>query len=369
MNLLMRTLAALALLMPAVLCAQSYPAKPVRLLVGFTPGGGVDINARLLAFKMTEYLGQTVIVENKPGAGTNIANEFVAKSAPDGYTLLMNTAAIAINMAVYKNPGFDTLRDFAPVSIFSSSPNVLVVNAAVPVTSVQQLIALARDKPGKLNYSTAGTGSTQHLSGELFKTRTGTDIVHIPYKGTAPALTALLGGDVDLSFANIPAIHAHIKSGRLRALASTGPKRSELMPEVPTLKEAGIDMDVVVWYGVLAPAATPRDIVDKLAALIARAAHDPDIRQRLLDQGAEPVGNSSDEFSKILRTEVATWAEVVKASGLKADSSWHEIDREHPVSFDHFHRQRDSNGNWCLSFERNRSCLLFACSLRSPVVC
>lgn len=316
---LLRIAVVLALALPGALLAQSYPAKPIRLIVGFTPGGGVDINARLLAAKLSEYLGQQVIVDNRPGAGTNIANELVAKAAPDGYTLLMSTATVAINMALYKKLSYDTLRDFTAVSLFSASPNVLVVNAAVPVTSVAQLVALARARPGALNYSSAGSGTTQHLSGELFKTRTGTDIVHVPYKGTAPALTALIAANVDLSFANIPAIHQHVKSGRLRPLASTGPKRSELMPEVPTMKDAGIDMEVVVWYGVLAPAATPRDIVNKLAELVARAAHDPEVRQRLLDQGAEPVGNTPEEFSRQLRAEVATWAEVVKASGAKAD--------------------------------------------------
>ena len=319
MSAALRLLVLLALALPGALHAQTYPAKPIRLIVGFTPGGGVDINARLLAAKLSEYLGQQVIVDNRPGAGTNIANEFVAKAAPDGYTLLMSTATVAINMALYKKLNFDTLRDFAAVSLFSASPNVLVVNSAVPVTSVAQLVALARERPGALNYSSAGSGTTQHLSGELFKTRTGTDIVHVPYKGTAPALTALIAANVELSFANIPAIHQHVKSGRLRPLASTGPKRSELMPEVPTMKEAGIDMEVVVWYGVLAPAATPPEIINKLAELIARAAHAADVRQRLLDQGAEPVGNTPEEFSRQLRSEVATWAEVVKASGAKAD--------------------------------------------------
>ncbi|MEO8203579.1 MAG: tripartite tricarboxylate transporter substrate binding protein [Betaproteobacteria bacterium] len=310
---------ALALALPGAVLAQAYPARPVKLVVGFTPGGGVDINARLLASKLTELLGQQVLVENRPGAGTNIANEYVARSAADGYTLLINTAAVAINMSLYKNPGFDTLRDFAPVSIFSSSPNILVVNAQLPLKSVAELIAQARAAPGKLNYSSAGAGSTQHLSGELFKTLTRTDIVHIPYKGTAPALTALIGGEVQLSYANIPAINAHIKSGRLRPLATTGPKRAELMPDVPTMKESGVDMDVVVWYGVLAPAATPREIVSRLADAIARAAHAPDIRQRLVEQGAEPVGNTPEEFSRQLRQEVATWAAVVKASGAKVN--------------------------------------------------
>jgi tripartite-type tricarboxylate transporter receptor subunit TctC len=308
-----------ALVCPGASLAQGYPSKPIRLVVGFTPGGGVDINARLLAAKLSEYLGQPVVVDNRPGAGTNIANEFVAKAAPDGYTLLMSTASVAINMTLYRKLNYDTLRDFTAVSLFSASPNVLVVNASVPVMSLAQLVALARARPGALNYSSAGSGTTQHLSGELFKTRTGTDIVHVPYKGTAPALTALIAANVELSFANIPAIHQHVKSGRLRPLASTGAKRSDLLPEVPTLREAGVDMEVVVWYGVLAPAATPPEIVNKLAQLIARAAHAADVRQRLIEQGAEPVGNTPAEFSQQLRAEVATWAEVVKASGAKAD--------------------------------------------------
>lgn len=305
--------------LPFATIAQGYPAKPVKIVVGFTPGGGVDINARLLASKLSELLGQQVVVENKPGAGTNIANEFVARSAPDGYTLLMNTAAVAINMSLYKNPGFDTLRDFSGVSIFSSSPNILVVNAQVPIRSVAELLAQARAAPGKLNYSSAGAGTTQHLSGELFKTLTRTDIVHVPYKGTSPALTALIAGEVQLSYANIPAIHAHVKSGRLRPLATTSAKRAELMPDVPTLKESGVDMDVSVWYGVLAPSATPPDIVAKLAGAIAKAAHSPDIRQKLVDQGAEPLGNTPEEFNRLLKQEVATWASVVKASGAKTN--------------------------------------------------
>jgi tripartite-type tricarboxylate transporter receptor subunit TctC len=315
----LRWLLLLTLALPGALLAQNYPSKPIRLIVGFTPGGGVDINARLLAAKLSEYFGQQVIVDNRPGAGTNIANEFVAKAAPDGYTLLITTAAVAINMSLYKKLNFDTLRDFAAVSMFSASPNILVVNASIPVTNLAQLVTLARERPGALNYSSAGSGSTQHLSGELFKTRTRTDIVHVPYKGTAPALTALIASNVELSFANIPAIQQHVKSGRLRPLASTGAKRSELLPDVPTLQEAGVDMQVDVWYGVLAPAATPPEIVNKLAQLIARAAHATDVRQRLLELGAEPVGNTPAEFSRQLRAEVATWAEVVKASGAKAD--------------------------------------------------
>jgi tripartite-type tricarboxylate transporter receptor subunit TctC len=300
--------------------AQNYPSRPVRLLVGFAPGGGVDINARMLAPKLSEYLGQQVVVENVPGAGTNIANERVAKSAPDGYTLLINTAALAINMSLYRNLPFDALRDFTPVSVFSESPNVLVVNAKLPAASVKELVAMARSAPGKLNYSSAGVGTTQHLAAELFKLRTGTFIVHIPYKGTSPSLTALIAGEVDLSFANVPSIQAHLKSGRLRALATAAPRRDPQLPDVPTMKEAGVEgVEVVVWYGVLAPAGTPRDIVQTLANGIVRATRDPEVRRRMLEQGAEPVGSTPEEFAKLLREEVARWAEVVKISGARAD--------------------------------------------------
>jgi len=312
--------AAAWMLAPIAAAAQPYPAKPLRLVVGFTPGGGVDINARLLAPKLSEYLGQQVVVDNRPGAGTNIANEHVAKSPPDGYTLLINTAAVAINMALYRKTGFDTLRDFATISVFSQSPNILVVHASVPAKSIKELVALARTQPGRMNFSSAGSGTTQHLSGELFKLRTRTTIVHVPYRGSAPSLTALIGGEVDLSFANIPAIHAHVKSGRLRPLANLGPQRAAQLPDVPTMKEAGVDgVEVVVWYGVLAPAATPREIVATLSGAIVKATRAPDIRQRLLDQGAEPVGNTPEEFAKLLREEVAKWADVVRVSGARVD--------------------------------------------------
>jgi len=311
-------LLAAAIAFPAA--AQNYPSRPVRLIVGFAPGGGVDINARLLAPKLSEYLGQQVVVENVPGAGTNIANERVARAAPDGYTLLINTAAVAINMSLYRNLPFDTLRDFAPVSVFSQSPNVLVVNAKLPAQNVKELVAMARSSPGKLNYSSAGVGTTQHLAAELFKLRTGTFIVHIPYKGTAPSMTALIAGEVDLSFANIPSIQGHLKSGRLRALAATAARRDPQLPEVPTMKEAGVEgVEVVVWYGVLAPAGTPRDIVQERAEGIQRATRDADVRKRMLEQGAEPVGSTPEEFTKLLREEVARWAEVVKISGARAD--------------------------------------------------
>ena len=311
--------AALALCAAAAAHAQSYPSKPIRLIVGFTPGGGVDINARLIAPKLIEYLGQNVIVENRPGAGTNIANELVAKAPPDGYTLLVNTAAVVINLSLYRKVPFEA-KDFTPISVFSQSPNILTVHPSLPVKNVKDLIALAKSKPGAMNYSSAGAGTTQHLTGELFKLRTGTNIVHVPYKGSAPSLTALLGGEVEMTFANIPAISAHVKGKRLRALANAGTRRAAQMPDVPTLKESGVNgVEVVVWYGVFAPAGTPRDIVNTLANAIVKAANAPDMRQRLTDQGAEPVGNSPEQFAKLYREEFARWAEVVKVSGARAD--------------------------------------------------
>ncbi len=319
MNPLIRASVVLAALAAGVAHAQQYPTKPLRLIVGFTPGGGVDINARLLAPKLTEFLGQNVIVENRPGAGTNIANELVAHSPPDGYTLLVNTAAVVINLSLYKKVNYE-LKDFAPISVFSESPNILTVHPSLPVKNVKDLIALAKAKPGAMNYSSAGAGTTQHLTAELFKLRTGTNIVHIPYKGSAPSLTALLGGEVEMTFANIPAISAHVKAKRLRALANAGAKRSPQMPDVPTLKESGVNgVEVVVWYGVFAPAGTPRDIVNTLGNAVAKAARSADTRQRLIEQGAEPVGSSPDEFAKLLKNEFVRWAEVVKVSGARAD--------------------------------------------------
>jgi len=298
--------------------AQSYPSKPIRIVVGFPPGGGNDISARLLAPKLTEYFGQQVIVENRPGAGTNIANEFVARAAPDGYTLLINTAAIVINMSLYKKVAYDAVRDFAPLSLFAMAPNILVVHASVPVKSAKELVALAKSRPGQLNYSSAGAGTTQHLAGELFNLRAGTKIVHVPYKGSAPSLTAVISGEVDLTYANIPAISAHVKSGRLRPLANLGPKRSDQLPEVPTLKEAGVDgVEVVVWYGLFAPAATPRDVVTKLAEAIARAARSPDITQRLVELGAEPIGSTPEQLTAEIKAEIARMGKVIREAGIQ----------------------------------------------------
>jgi tripartite-type tricarboxylate transporter receptor subunit TctC len=299
--------------------SQSYPSRPVRVVVGFPPGGGTDILARVLSPRLSEYLGQPFVVENRPGATTNIASDLVAKSPPDGHTLLFTTSALAINMSLYKNLPFDALRDFAPISVFAESPNLLVAHSSAGA-SVKELLAQAKAKPGAMNYSSAGSGTSQHLAGELFKARTGTYIVHIPYKGTAASLTAVIAGEVHFSFANVPAILGHVRGGRLKALAILAPKRSDLMPDVPTMEEAGVaGVEVPVWYALLGPAALPRDILKTLNDATVRAARSSDLRQKLVEQGADPVGNTPEEFSKLLREEVAKWAEVVRVSGAKAE--------------------------------------------------
>jgi tripartite-type tricarboxylate transporter receptor subunit TctC len=316
----MRLLAALCIALvsfPAV--PQPYPSRPVRMVVGFPPGGGTDIMARVLAPRLSEYLGQAFVVENRPGATTNIASDVVAKSAPDGYTLLFTTSALAINMSLYRNLPFDALRDFAPISVFAESPNLLVAHSSAGA-SVHELLAQARAKPGAMNYSSAGAGTSQHLAGELFKVRTATQIAHIPYKGTAASLTAVIAGEVHFSFANVPAILGHVRSGRLRPLAVAGPKRSDLMPDVPTMQEAGVaGVEVPVWYALLGPAGLPFDLINTLNSATVRAARSPDLRQKLIEQGAEPVGNTPEAFSRLLREEVEKWAEVVRISGAKAE--------------------------------------------------
>ena len=311
--------ALLILAVPAVIPAQNYPEKPIRIIVGYTPGGGNDIAARLIAPKLSEALGQPVIVENKPGAGTNIAQEYVARSAPDGYTLLLGSPALTINPSLYKKLPFDALRDLTGISMFAYSPNILVVNPSLPVKNVKELIALARSKPGKLTFSSSGSGSSQHLTGELFNLRAKVNTLHVAYKGTAPALTGVLSGEVDMSFTNIPSALAHIKSERLRVIANTSDRRAELMPDVPTLKESGVDVSTIVWYSITVPAATPRPIIDKLAAVLVKIPHTPEMKKRLADLGAEPAGNMPDEFNKFLRAETAEWAEVMKASGIKME--------------------------------------------------
>src|SRR5512140_1202101 len=284
MELMRKMLLLLALLAPTLGAqAQSYPSKPIRLVCPFPPGGAVDIASRAVAHELTQILGQPVTVDNRPGAGGNIGAEITAKSAPDGYTLLMTTSGImGINPALYSKLPFDPIKDFAPISMLVSLNNVLVLHPSVPAKSVQEVIALAKAQPGKLTYASSGNGTSIHLSGELFKTMTGVDMLHIPYKGSAPAVTDLLGGQVNMMFDNIPSSLPHIKAGKLRALAVTGAKRSQLLPDLPTIAEAGVPgYESYVWFGVVAPAGTPSSIVQRLNAAIAKAAAAPAFHSRL----------------------------------------------------------------------------------------
>ena len=314
-------LATLALVAHAASPAPSrFPSRPLTLVVGFAPGGGIDIQARLLAKGLERYFGQPVIVENRPGAGSRIANEHVAKASPDGYTLLVTAAAAAIDMAFSANAGVDKLHEFAAVSTISTSPMILVVNRSLAATDVKTLIGRARSMPGALNYSSSGSGTTGHLYGELFKLRTGTDIVHVPYKGNAPSLGALLAGDVEMTFASSASVMQFVKAGRVRALATTGAARSPLLPDVPTIDEAGVaNAQADIWYGVLAPAATPPDLVEVLAKAILSVTKSTEFSQRLLDLGVEPSANTPAAFRALLQEEVARWAEVAKAAHIRAE--------------------------------------------------
>ena len=300
---------------------QAYPAKAVRMIVGFPAGGTSDIMARLTGQKLSEAWGQTFIIDNRPGAGGNIGTELVAKSAPDGYTLLVSPGStLTSNPAVYSKVPFDTVRDFAPVTIIASVPNALVVHPSVPVNNVKELIALAKSRPGQLAYASTGAGQSTHLSAELLKLSAGINMIHVPYKGSAPALTDIVAGQVSVMFDNLPSCLPFIKSGRLKALAVSSTARSRALPELPTVAESGVPgFDVTVWFAVLAPAATPRDIVNRLNGEIIKAIKTPDMRERLAQQGAEPVGNTSDEFAAVIKRDLAKWAKVVKDAGIKLD--------------------------------------------------
>ena len=300
--------------------AQSYPTKPIRMIVAYPPGGGTDIVGRMVAQKLSENFGQTVVIDNRGGAAGGIGTEIAAHSVPDGYTILMgNVAPNAINVSLYTKLGYDPVKDFEPVSLVASTPNILVVLPSLAVKTVPDLIALAKAKPGSLNYPSAGLGSSSHLAGELFDNLAGVKMVHIPYKGGGPALTDLLGGQVQLMFATMPAAMPHVRSGRLRAIAVTCVKRSQAMPEIPTIGETLKGYDASTWYGVLAPARTPRPIITTLHAEIVKILGVAETRERLLTQGFEPVGGTPAEFSAYIKAEIAKWAKVIKAAGIKPE--------------------------------------------------
>ena len=301
--------------------AQAYPTKPVKLVVPFPPGGSLDITGRLLAQKLTETWGQPVVVENKPGAGGNIGADLVAKSPPDGYTILLGALSThAVNPNLYAKMPYDAVKDFAPITLIAITPNVLVVNAASPVNNVREFIAYAKANPGKLAFGSGSNGSAGHLAGELFKVETGSDAVHVPFKGGAPATQALLAGDTQFMFDNLTNAMAQVKAGKLKALAVTTAQRSPLVPELPTMAEAGLPgFDISTWYGLFAPAGTPTAIVAKWNADVTRILNSPDVRARLVADGAEPSPNTPEQFAQMIARELSKYARIVKASGAKVD--------------------------------------------------
>ena len=297
-----------------------YPSKPVRIISPFQPGGGTDLLARIIGQKLTESLGAIFIVENRPGAGGVLGADIVAKSRPDGYTLLTVSASHSINPSIYKKLPFDTVRDFAPITTLASGPGLLVVHPSLPVKSTREFIAFVKARPGLLSYASAGTGTPPHLGAELFKTMAGIDMAHIPYKGNGHAYNDLLSGQVPVMFPNVSTAMQFVKSGRLRALAVTSSSRTRIAPELPTVSESGVPgYELNSWYGTLAPAGTSQAIVNRLQQEIAKALNLPDIREKLVSQGMEPAPITAAEFSALITSEIAKWAKVAKQSGLKPE--------------------------------------------------
>ncbi len=303
---------------PAAMAA--YPDKPIRLIVGFSAGGTTDVVARILGKEIGDDLGQPVVIENRPGAGSNIAAEMVARADPDGYTLLMVAVTSAINHTLYKNLKFDLTTDFDPVALAVRVPNVLVVHPDVKANSVDELTKLLKDNPGTVNFASSGSGTSIHMAGELFKLRAGVDVTHIPYKGSANAITDLIGGQVQYMFDNMPSAWPHVESGKLRALAVTTAERSQTAPDLPTMQESGFDgFDVSSWFGVIGPKGMPTDVTEKLNKSIRAALAKPEVRERLQGLGAVPADTTPDEFGQFIKTEVETWGPVVEASGARVD--------------------------------------------------
>ena len=300
--------------------AQSYPTKPIRFVLPFPPGGGTDTLARIVSQKLGENLGQTMVLDNRPGAGANIGAEIGAHSVADGYTLTMGNVAHAINMTLYAKPGYDLIRDFAPITLLASTPNILVVHPSVAAKSVQELIALAKAKPGQLNYASSGSGSSAHLAAELFKSMAGVNLTHVPYKGGGPAVTSLVGGETVVGFATAPSVIQQVKSGRLRGLAVTTLKRMAAAPDLPTIGESGVpNYDANTWYGALTPAKTPSAIIARLHAEFVKIMQSADVLERIAVLGYEASTTTPQEFGAYIKSEVAKWGKVVKATGIRAD--------------------------------------------------
>ena len=300
--------------------SQTYPERPVRAVVPFPAGGGTDILARLLLQRMAERMGANFVIDNRAGAGGTIGTEIVAKAAPDGYTILVASSSHTINPSVYKKIGYDPARDFAAITMIASGPGLLVVNPSVPAKSVKELIALAKSRPGQMNYASAGNGTPPHLAAELFKSMAGVDLVHVPYKGNVPAFADLISGAVSLSFPTITSGLPQVRAGKLRALGVTSKQRSAAVPDVPTIAEAGLPgYEASTWYGMFAPAGTRPAIVTKLNGEMALVLRSKDVHEKLLAQGLEPVANTPTEFAAIVAAELVKWSKVVKAAGLRAE--------------------------------------------------
>ncbi len=301
--------------------AQGYPSKPVRIVAPFGAGSTIDIIGRIIAPKLHEALGQPVIVENRAGAGGAIGMDAVAKAAPDGHTLVIGALGpLAMNPILYPKTPFDPVKDFAAISLLATGPVVIAVHPSIPARTIQELVGLAKKRPGALNFGSPGVGTSPHLTGELFKLITGTDIVHVPYKGNAEAITDLIGGQVGIVFTGVPPVVPLAKAGKVRLLATTGKARLANLPDVPTIREAGVTgADVLIWYGVVAPAATPKDVVARLNREIVKVMSLPDVRDKFLQQSVDPASSSADEFAQLIRDEVARWGKVIRAAGIKLE--------------------------------------------------
>ena len=318
----MRTVLALLLFLSfnLVHAQEAWPSRPVRFILPFPPGGGTDILGRLIAERLSAGLGQPVVTENRGGAGGNVGAEAAARSAPDGYTIVLVAPSLAISPTLYSKINYDPVKDFAPVSLVATVPNVMITQASLPVLTLQDFIAFAKAKPGSLNFGSGGAGTSNHLAGELFNIVTGAKLVHIPYKGVNLAMQDVLAGNVHLVFIGIPAAAPHIKAGKLRALALVAPQRSSALPEVPTVAEAGLrDFEVTTWYGVLAPAGTPRNVITRLNGELVKIMHSPELKEKLAATGTEPHTSTPEEFAAYIKSEIAKWGDVVRKAGVKAD--------------------------------------------------
>ena len=319
-NILKLSLSILALIFAATASAQSFPTKPIKIVVPFPAGGTVDFFARVISTKLSEALGQSVLVENRAGAGGNIAAEAVAKAAPDGYTLLMGSEIIAINTSLYSKIGYDPVKDLAPITLVGTVPNILIVHPGLPVNSVNDLIALAKKTPGKISFASTGQGTSTHLSSELFKLMANIDMLHIPYKGGPPAIADLISGQVNMMFINMPTGITHVRSGKAKIIAVSSIKRVSQLPDVPTVDQAGVKgFETSAWSGLYAPAGTPADIINRLNAEVVKILKQPSVREQLMAQGAEPVGDTPEEFSRFTLAEISKWAKIIKISGAKVD--------------------------------------------------